>query len=242
MSAMNPAAEPPAPRWTPEALGLSPERYAGALRYLFDRPVPAASGEEWFWDIDEPPFEATPLEWTRIQAVLFANAGTHLAAYTDEQVGMGLNVLMSNSVSDLPFMAIDPAVPQEDAMRMMAAMPLLWRECIGPRLASVNDPIGGSRSRLGFVCYMWFDVWPTFWNVRDQPCWRDATWRVLRDMLATPCREVQVAALHGIGHCGDDLLRREEIDRTVDRFIRSTGDDDLALRNYAEAARAGCVL
>lgn len=93
------------PGWSPQSVGLAPELYAAALRYLFDRPVPQAQEQEWFWNIDEPDFEATPLEWTRFQTVLFAQAGTDLAAYSDEQVGMGLNYVMSNALSDVPFAA-----------------------------------------------------------------------------------------------------------------------------------------
>lgn len=229
------------PDWSPQGVGLAPEMYAAALRYLFDRSVPLAQEQEWYWNIEEPDFQATPLEWTRIQTVLFAQAGTDLAAYSDEQVGMGLNYVMSNAVSDVPFAAIDASVPLDEAMRMMQAMPALWRQCIGPRLASLQVPIGASAGRLAFVCYMWFDVWPTFWNVRHEPRWRDAVWQVLREMLDVPCREVQVAALHGIGHCGGDLDRQDVIDQTVEAFIRTIGKDDRELKNYADAARRGCV-
>lgn len=76
---------------SPEGVGLAPALYSAALRYLFDRPVPQAQQQEWFWNVHEPEFEATPLELTRIQTVLFANAGTDLIKYNDEQVGMGLN-------------------------------------------------------------------------------------------------------------------------------------------------------
>jgi hypothetical protein len=58
------------PGWSPQGVGLAPELYVAALRYLFDRPVPQAQEQEWFWNIDEPEFEGTPLEWTRIQTVL----------------------------------------------------------------------------------------------------------------------------------------------------------------------------
>jgi len=76
---------------TPESIGLDATLYADAVRYLFDRPVPGKKEREWYWDLDEPYFEATPLQWTHIQTALFANAGTDLAPYSDEQVGMGLN-------------------------------------------------------------------------------------------------------------------------------------------------------
>lgn len=229
--------------WMPEALSLVPKKYAAAIGYLFDRPVPQGQEQEWFWNIDEPELDATPLEWTRIQTVLFANAARDLAAFDDEQVGMGLNYVMSNAVSDVPFAAIHESVPLEEAMRMMRAMPILWRECIGPRLAHVWQAIGaGAYGRLDFVCYMWFDVWPTFWNVREQAPWQDALWHVLEQMLGTPYREVQVAALHGIGHHIEDLNRRAAIERAIEAFFRTIDPKDHELKSYAESARRGCVL
>ncbi|PTT90226.1 hypothetical protein DBR42_06420 [Pelomonas sp. HMWF004] len=222
-------------------VGLAPDLYAAALQYLFDRPSPAGAHNEWYWDVDEPLFEATPLEWTHIQTVLFANAGADLAAYNDEQVGMGLTYVMNNSVSDVPFAAIDASVPIQEAMRMMHAMPELWRQCIGPRLAGLHRPIGSDAGQLGYACYMWFDVWPTFWNVRHEPSWQEALGRVLHEMLEMPWREVQVAALHGIGHRLRDLDRKDEIANTIVAFIRSIDPNDTELKNYAEAARQGMV-
>jgi hypothetical protein len=231
------------PDWSPQGVGLARELYAAALRSLFDRPVPEGQEQEWFWNIDEPEFDATPLEWTRIQTVLFANAGRDLGRFDNEQVGMGLNYVMSNAVSDVPFAAVHASVPIDDAMRMMRAMPTLWRECIGPRLAHVRQTIGaGGYGRLDFVCYMWFDVWPTFWQVRDQLCWQHALWHVFKAMLDTPCREVQVAALHGIGHHVKELGHAPSIDQTVTAFVSAIDPNDRELRNYAESARNGCVL
>ncbi|RMX11320.1 hypothetical protein EBQ34_10730 [Vandammella animalimorsus] len=287
-----------APDWTPQAIGLAEEKYQAALRYLFDRPVPARRGQEWYWNWDatQAPFDATPLEWTRIQTVLFANAGRDLAPYSDEQIGMGLHHVMSNDAGDIPLAAIDPSVPLADAMRMMQAFPKLWQDCIGPRLAHVRTAIGHEPGRLGFVCYMWFDVWPTFHLARQRfenlsavsaregkkrvgmgckaqnaagpggparlcnaadrpnpihcpPCrdrgqvllWRDAMWRALSAMLDVPCRAVQIAALHGLGHEGEHLQREREIHARIERFIQSLRGQDQELADYAYAARQGMV-
>jgi hypothetical protein len=231
-----------APDWSPHGVGLPPEKYAAAIGYLFDRPVPQGQEQEWFWNMDESEFDATPLEWTRIQTVLFANAARDLEAFDNEQVGMGLNYVMSNSVSDVPFAAIDASVPLKEAMRMMRAMPSLWRDCIGPRLAHVQQTVGAcGYGRLNFVCYMWFDVWPTFWNVRDQRPWQDALWNVLREMLDMPWREVQIAALHGIGHDIDVSYEPDTVDRAISAFVQKVGTKDPELKNYAEAARRRCV-
>ncbi len=225
---------------TCESMGLDPAVYNAALRYLFDRPVPDKNGREWYWDIDEPEFDATPLQWTHIQTVLFANAGTDLAPYSDEQVGMGLNHVMSNNAGDIPHMVNDPSVPLADAMRMMRALPTLWRDCLGPRLSKAPSDIGSRSDRLYFVSYMWFDVWPTFWNAKDIPEWRDAMWRVFCEMLALPWREAQVSALHGIGHEGSRLNRPKESNAPTDAFIRNVTNDE-ELKNYAQAAARGMV-
>jgi len=226
---------------TAETIGLDPALYANALRYLFDRPVPGRGEQEWYWSIDDPEFEATPLEWTRIQTVLFANAGTDLAPYNNQQVGMGLNHVMSNNAGDIPHMANDPSVPLADAMRMMEAFPSLWRDCIGPRLdAAEAQEDEDSVKRLDFVCHMWFDVWPTFWSAKHIPEWRDALWHVFCEMLDMPCREVQRSALHGIGHDGRYMERQAAIDQRIDRFIADKrGDADLV--DYARAAARGRV-
>jgi hypothetical protein len=227
--------------WTPEGLGLGVGRYKAVVSYLFDRPVPQGQEQEWYWADDLEVFVATSLEWTRFQAAIFANATTDLATFSNEQVGMGLNYLMSNSVSDVPYAAINETVPLDEAMRMMRAMPLLWRGCIGPRLASDRSAIGFIEGRLGYVCHMWFDVWPTYTNVSHVPAWTDAVWHVLSDMLTVPCRAVQIAALHGIGHEGGNLDRWSEINAAVDAFLTGLAEGDEELRNYAEAARTGNV-
>jgi hypothetical protein len=226
---------------TAQTIGLDSALYANALRYLFDRPVPVEGEQEWYWDIDEPELEATPLQWTHIQTLLFANAAIDLAPYSNQQVGMGLNHVMSNNTGDIPHKVNDPSVPLADAMRMMEALPSLWRDCIGPRLeeaAAQGDE--DSVKRLDFVCHMWFDVWPTFWSAKHIPAWRDALWCVFCEMLDMPCREVQRSALYGIGHNGNELERQAAIDQRIARFVAAT-KDDMELVNYARAAACGMV-
>ncbi|UXH76753.1 hypothetical protein [Roseateles amylovorans] len=230
--------------WTLAGIGLDPSRYAEALAYLFDRPLPKGQQQAWYWDDERTEFDASALEWTRLQTAIFANAGTDLAGFDDAQVGMGLNYLMNNGLSDVPYAAVDPSVPLDESMRMMRAMPRLWRDCIGIRLREASpagSPIGSANGGpLGHVCYMWFDVWPTFRLASELAPWREACWDVLVAMLEVPCRAVQIAALHGIGHSVDRLNRDAEVDQVVGAFVRGlTGDE--ALRVYAEAARRGDV-
>lgn len=216
---------------TCESVGLDPALYASALRYLFDRPVPADNEAEWFWNMDEPKFEATPLQWVHIQTVLFANSATDLKPYSDEQVGMGLNYVMSNGVSDVSHMVNDRSVPLVEAMRMMKALPALWRDCIGPRMGDAQQTESGKK-RLGFACFNWFDAWPSFWSAKHIPEWRDAMWNVLCDMLSSPWRDVQMAALDSLADDGCYLERSEQVQALIEAFVSNLRGDE-ELRTFA---------
>jgi hypothetical protein len=227
---------------TPEQIGLSSEKYQTAIKYLFDRPESSGmDSSEWYWNIDNPEFAATPLEWVRIQTALFARCGSDLEFFSDGQVGMGLNYIMSNSVSSVPHMPLDKSVTLDDTLLMMSHFPTLWRNCIGPRTKHVNCQIGHNTGRLGYVCYMWFDVWALPWNQRHIKEFNASVFNVLQKMLRVPSREVQVAALHGIGHLKLDLELDRDIDNEIARFIAGLGDRDEELRLYAMAAQTGMV-
>lgn len=231
------------PKFTAESVGLDPALYAQALQCLFDRPEAKDQQQDWFWPDEAPEdFNPSPLEWTRIQAVLFANAGAHLAPYSNEQVGVGLGYVMGSPASDIPFAACAPTVPEAEGLGMLQAMPLLWRDCFGPRLATAHAPIGSDTGgRLGYACYMWFDVWPTLWHMRHRQSWRDAAWHMLEELLAMPVREVQISALHGIGHWVNYLDHDDDINRSITAFVKRLGNSDNELSQYAEAARSGRV-
>jgi hypothetical protein len=228
---------------TPEQIGLSAEKYDAAIKYLFDRPESIdMDSTEWCWNIDEPEFVATPLEWVKIQTALFARCGDDLVNFTDCQIGMGLNYIMSNSVSSVPHMPLDKNVMLDDTLLMMKHFPTLWANCIGPRTRHVNCQIGHNTGRLGYVCYMWFDVWALPWNLRHVEEFNASVFSALQKMLRVSSREVQVAALHGIGHLKSDLKLDRDIDNEIARFIKELGNRDEELRFYAMAAQTGMVL
>jgi hypothetical protein len=48
--------------FSPEGIGLDRAEYEATIRFLFDKPVPDRRDRAWYWNMDEPAFEATPLE------------------------------------------------------------------------------------------------------------------------------------------------------------------------------------
>ncbi len=228
---------------TPEQAGLSPEKYLAAIKYLFDRTdYEGTLASEWFWNIDEPEFDATPREWVLIQTVMFARAGEDLKPYSDEQVGAGLKYIMDGGISDVSLAAFDDNVSEFERLQMLKFFPSLWSHCIGPRLKDVFDPIGSvRRGRLGYVCYMWFDVWPGGYTARTDKAWTNALWSVFKELLTIDVREVQIAALHGIGHCAVGLGFDEEIEDVLRAYRLNVTNSDDELKSYAMAAARGAV-
>ena len=224
---------------TAQSIGLNPELYSQAISFLFDRPVPIENQPEWYWS-DEAEFDATPLEWTRILTLLFQNSGVDLEKFNDEQIGMGLNYIMSNAVSHVPFHPTDATVPLAEAMRMTEVFPLLWRDCISPRTKHVHLPIGTSTDVLGYVCYMWFDVTPMFRLASAVPAWKDALQKTLLAMLELPSREVVIAALHGIGYHIDDLDAKQTASQVLN-CLKRMDPKDQELIEYARCALKGNV-
>lgn len=226
----------------PEQIGLDSAKYEATIKYLFDRPeVSPTIGEEWYWQHDNPEFEATPLEWVQIQTVMFARAGIDLQSYSDEQVGMGLNYLMDNGIGAASSAPTHKTVSFDATLKMIEHFPLLWSECIAKRTRDWRFPIGYNEGRLGYVCYMWFDVWSVPWCMRENARFNRALWSVLKQMLSMDSREVQIAALHGIGHCAVGLGFDDEVEKEVRAFWLGLRSEDEELRSYAKAAAKGMV-
>ncbi len=228
---------------TPEAVGLSSEMYQAAIKFLFDRSDYEGSfATEWFWNIDVTEFEPTSREWVLIQTVMFARAGEDLKPYSDEQVGAGLKYMMDGGISNVSLAAFDDNVLEFERLQMLKFFPSLWRHCIGSRLKDVFDSIGAvKRGRLGYVCYMWFDVWPAGYTGQTDKAWTKAIWSVFQELLTIDVREVQIAALHGIGHCAVGLGFDEEIEDVLRSYRLNLANSDDELKSYAKAAARGAV-
>jgi hypothetical protein len=156
----------------PEDVGLAPERYESAVKYLFDRPVPDKSkGEqEWYWNDDELGFDATPIEWTLIQTLIFERCAIDLAPFSNEQVGMGLNLLSTNYIRDvIPDKVLDPSVSLELGLQMMRAVQPLWTDCFGPRPARIDVMLHKKRGAPRKSPLFLLGEWISFGNRESIP-------------------------------------------------------------------------
>ena len=207
------------------------EEFDAWVTYLFDRP-PGRQAERW-WD-------DRPSEWLQRYARhdkpvaiaerirhLFGNAGATLRAYSDEQVGRGLNEIINGGDLHVFGGKQLPVVLHTSGVRSIVT---LFVEVFAPRI-QVDEP--DQKGTLDFVCFMFFDV--ASLDLGDE-----TVLDVLEDILALPSVPCQRSALHGLGHA--HMKAPQQVQAVVDRWLQTHPDARQELRDYALAARTGSVM
>lgn len=215
-------------------------RYTEWLKYLFDRPV-TANG--WYFDADDlESFEAEPSELVDLVTFTFENCASDLAPYSNEQLRYGLSYILDNGASDVVFSLMSDDVPTERRLRAIASLKHVYSEIFerrcAPVLGHIDEPGGNA---LNYICYMLWDVSPlSYWErVRDRNVYYRAVCDVLEHSLGSSNRACVESGLHGLGHVYSNYPERVEL--IVDDFLRNAASRVPGLRQYAEAARRGCV-
>lgn len=212
---------------------------------MFDHP---GEGPEWYWELDAPDLEERMSASTIVAYLtdLFRGAPSHLAPYSLAQANRGLWFLASNSCSGHMEALGDVTVDAASRRRCVASMTALFRDYFAPRCADVlshrDEP---EANPLNLVCYMWWDVLPWWWG-DDQALAGESIEACLAAMTETlriDSVAVRESALHGLGH---SVLLSPEVEArvgaVVDDFLDTYEDLRPELRDYALAARGGCVL
>jgi hypothetical protein len=160
-----------------------------------------------------------------------------LAAYSDDQVGRGLQYLFNNSFSNIVYRIQKTSAPVERHAEAIAAMRYLYSDCFETRCAPAIVPSTGDRVRteLDHICYMLWDVSPLLQLAGKRPP-GTALYGVLEGALACKNPACIESALHGLGH-----LHTERSAAIVSRFLESRKYLHPELVRYAHAARDGCI-
>ena len=94
----------------------SPFSFEHWVIFVFDHPLPAPGAPNWYHDPDEDSEWWDPADSPETTVahltVLFENAPSVLAPFSDAQVRQGLWFLVSNSCSDHMFALLNPSVPR----------------------------------------------------------------------------------------------------------------------------------
>lgn len=183
----------------------SPFSFEDWITFVFDHPLPSPGAPNWYCDPDKNSQWWNPSDSPKATVayltMLFENATSVLAPFSDAQVRQGLWFLVDNSCSDHLFALLNADVPWMLRKRCISSMcPLFERffalRC-SPHLSHLNEP---EANPLNVICYMWWDLLPIDGQPKDHPEEDAACLDVMQmtlDLASDACRE---SALHGLGH------------------------------------------
>ena len=165
--------------------------YERWLKFLFDRPD---TSPEWYWDTNVEDFSASDEQRVVLIGRTFLRSGSDLTKYSETQVANGLEYILNNAVSEMPFLICQKGVAEEIRIEAVLQMKHLYHDCFAkrcnPALGHLNEPGAGP---LNMVCYMMWDDSP----IRS---WKDVVLEVMEDALYISNDACIESALHGLGH------------------------------------------
>jgi hypothetical protein len=207
------------------------------VRYVFDNPP----GYAWFDQLADWGTIA-PATMVAYLGRLCAEAGTRLAPYADAQVAQSFWFLAGGGTGALDAL-LDEGVPWPARQVALRAIGALFTDCFAPRCGPFLSHLDeDSDHPLNGLCYMWWDLFPTWGHPALQSQARvDAeVLALLAQILTVPSDACRESALHGLGHWA--AAYPGSVDAIIDAWLRAQPVLRPELRRYAECARRGCVL
>ena len=172
---------------------------------------------------------------------LFSDPVASLEGLSDEEIGVGLWSVLDSGGAGTALALNDATLPLTDRIACIRQIRTLYRDLFVPRCAERLGHLSEQGGRLEMICYMFWDV-ACFGGPpgeREGNLLEDAVLDVLEDTLAIAHAACQESAIHGLGH----RIRRhpERAPAILDRWLRTGPSRDPRLKQYAEAARTGCI-
>ncbi len=200
-------------------------------------------GKPWYFEFDHDRWEPEPRSGIAYLTRLFANGPQVLEWFHDDQIAQGLTGLVNcSAIGGQPWMG-DPVTPAEERAAVWPAIAKFFEDV----LASKCAPMLGHLARIeddppmiNTVTYMWWESFPGLTGPDDpqRALVDDGELDCLERVLQIASLACQEAALHGLGHWAGRELRCAEI---IERYLKQNVVAP-ELRQYAQAARGGCVL
>lgn len=159
-------------------------------------------------------------------------------AYSKEQIGIGLQILYSNSYSDFPFCYISAG---DEDKRVVAIKNLRFlyenffeRYCTAP-VSRVR--YGVDDGEIGSLCYMLWDIFVLHPHNASKEM-VDAAVDVMKGALNSSNDNCIVSAIHGLGHWVRAVPSAVEV---LENWLKSPTTQNIAVCEYAVQAKTGYI-
>jgi hypothetical protein len=205
---------------------------------VFDHPVDES---KWYWS--DATSEIAPTLAIEHLTRLFKTGDPVLSRFSSSQIGQGLWYLVCGACSNYMWPLVQEGLPWEARRDGIRAIVPLFEQVFAARcsdhLSHLDEP---DADPLNEVCYMWWDLFPTWGDPNDTSCVaRDReTLQVMARLLSLDSAACQESALHGLGHWYPQYP--EFVERSVREFLQENGGIRKEIRLYALNACQGNVL
>jgi hypothetical protein len=208
------------------------------VAHVFDHP---GSGREWHFDPAADYWDGPAATTVGYLARLFEAPRPLLDAYSDAELNRGFWYLLGSGGDEMHAL-LAAEVPLEARLACVRAIGTLFEGLFAARCsARLSHLDEAGTTPLNSACYMWWDLFPTWGNPKapEQAALDGELLSVMARILEIPHAACRESALHGLGHW--HLNHPTEVEAIVGGFLETTADLRPELRDYARAARGGCV-
>jgi hypothetical protein len=208
------------------------------VKFVFDRPTDHGNG--WYFDIDVETEPVPPPTYVDFTTRLFQESGVLLRPFSDAQVDLGLNFLVSNHASNNIFALQNETIPIAKRIEFVRAILDLNRQCFEtrctPHLSHLDRQTTPDHvNRLNMICYMWWDTFIAPGRELNEAC----LW-VMENSLQLSNPAVIEGALHGLGHWTSHYPDR--CAAIIENFLETRAIKfSEELHAYATWAQSGCI-
>jgi hypothetical protein len=207
------------------------------IESVFDHPV---GQSKWYWNDDTSEIAPTVAIWHLTH--LFTAAQPLLSRFDNAQIAQGLWYLACGACSNYMWPLVQNDIPWKSRRACICSIKSLFQQLFAQRCSDHLSHLDKTEAdTLNEVCYMWWDLFPT-WGDPDDPSCRERDREVLQVMASAllfdsvACQE---SALHGLGHWYAQYP--EFVERVIRQYLQETQSLRPELRQYAHNACQGNV-
>jgi hypothetical protein len=219
-------------------------KYQRQLDYLFNRPT---DEPEWYWGTDyweEGVFDDNTLDTFTFLETLLAHPKDDLAAYSDAQIGLGLNYIFNSSCSNMTHEFMSAKMSFDHKMKVLHGLFALFRDVLNPRCAEITSAFSqDSLSKINYICYMFWDITPLCMyeslDKNEVDIYNATIADIMKKCLRLSNPACVESGLHGLGHLAFNHPKIAV--PIIDNFLKNGKCKNESLINYAKSARTGMI-
>lgn len=192
--------------------------------------------KKWSDDLEDgviaPKSPALKIEYL---TYLFSSPTENFTPYSAAQVGQGLNYLL-NSYDKMIAAVFDDSVPWNQRQACLNSIFILFKDFFASQ-CEPNQKHYAQSKELDFICYMWWDIFPT-WGASN-PEFNRTCLTVMEQTLYLKSWACCESALHGLNHwCHNHF---EEVNAIINHFLKSQKNIPPSVQQHAIWAKNGSM-